>query len=129
MLRHAVLVLLVGLGSGCMKAAAPPAGVAPLVIPVAEVRGGAVAIGAPPEGPRPSPADDGHRPGEHVTVESRGSWLTATLLERRADRWLVRYDERWGGARDALEELVETRRIGAPAPPADEEHSPDDVDP
>jgi hypothetical protein len=62
-------------------------------------------------------------------VESRGSWLGATLVERRGDRWLVRYDERWGGARSSLEELVETRRIGPPAPPTDEEHSPDDVDP
>ena len=111
-----------------MKPAAS-AGPAPLVIPVAGVSGPPIAVGGPADAPHPAQEGDGHSAGQHVTVESHGSWLPATLIERRGDRWLVRYDESWGGARDSLEELVEAERIRPPAPHMDEEHSPDDVDP
>jgi len=133
MLRHwlaslGAAGLVTGAAAGCMKPA-PSGGAAPLVIPVAGVHGQPVAIGGPADQPHASHPDDGHAAGEHVMVESQGSWLPATLIERRGDRWLVRYDAAWGGARDALEELVETARLRPPVEHMDEEHSPDDVDP
>ena len=133
MLRHrlaflAAAALLAGAAAGCMKPAAS-AGAAPIVIPVAGVDGAPLAIGAPADPPHSSNADDGHAVGERVAVESHGTWLPATLIERRGDRWLVRYDAAWGGARDALEELVERHRIRVPVERVDEDHTPDDVDP
>jgi hypothetical protein len=133
MLRHrlalfAATALLCGAAVGCMKPAAS-VGAAPLVIPVSSVSGPPIAVGGPVDAPHPAQEGDGHAVGEHVMVESHGSWLQATLIERRGDRWLVRYEASWGGARDSLEELVESERIRAPVEHVDEEHSPDDVDP
>jgi hypothetical protein len=126
----AAAALLAGVASGCMKASASgPSAAAPIVIPIAGVRGSPLAIGAPADPPRSSNDDDGHGVGERVAVESHGSWLPATLIERRGDRWLVRYDAAWGGARDALEELVERHRIRVAVEHVDDDHTPDDVDP
>lgn len=133
MLRHRLVVLgaaalLAAALTGCMKPAAS-AGLAPLVIPVGGVSDRPIAIGGPVDPPPPANESDGHAAGEHVVVESHGSWLPATLLEHRGDRWLVRYEAAWGGALDSLEELVDSTRIRAPVEHAEEEHSPDDVDP
>ncbi|MDB5215552.1 MAG: hypothetical protein JWO86_3479 [Myxococcaceae bacterium] len=133
MLRHrlawfAAAALLLGAFAGCMKpAASSPA--APLVIPVAAVDAPGIAAGATIDAPHSSAPDDGYAVGERVAVESHGSWLPATLIERRGDRWLVRYDAAWGGAREALEELVERDRIRVSVEHVDEEHTPGDVDP
>jgi hypothetical protein len=66
---------------------------------------------------------------ERVLVELHGTWLTATLIERRGDRRLVHYDERRGATRDSWEELVESERIRLPIAPIDDAMRPDDVDP
>jgi hypothetical protein len=135
MLRHrlaclAAAALLAGAASGCMKASASgPSAAAPILIPVAGVSASPLAIGAPADPPHSSNEDDGHAVGERVAVESHGSWLPATLIERRGDRWRVRYDAAWGGARDVLEELVEHHRIRVHVEHVEEEHTPDDVDP
>ena len=114
--------------TGCMKpAASGPA--APIVIPVGAVSGVPVAIGGAAESPHFANENDGHAAGEHVLVESHGTWLPATLVERHGGRWLVHYSASWGGALDTLEELVESARIRPAAPPMDQEHSPDDGDP
>jgi hypothetical protein len=126
--RHWLAFFAAAALTGCMKPAAST-GPAPLLIPVAAVSGPPIAIGGPVDTPHPAYESDGHAVGDRVAVESHGSWLQATLIERRGDRWLVRYDAAWGGARDSMEELVETARIRASAPHMDEEHSPDDVDP
>jgi hypothetical protein len=117
-----------GAGTGCMKPAAPrPA--AAIVIPVDTVRGPPLAIGGSAESPHFANESDGHVAGEHVLVESHGTWLPATLVERHGGRWLVHYSASWGGALDALEELVESTRIRPAVEPMDQEHSPDDGDP
>ena len=114
--------------TGCMKpAASRPA--AAIVIPVDAVRGAPVAIGGGAESPHFANENDGHVAGEHVLVESHGTWLPATLVERHGGRWLVQYSASWGGALDALEELVESTRIRPAVEPMDQEHSPDDGDP
>ena len=114
--------------AGCMKTAAPgPA--AAIVIPVGAVSGPPVAIGGAAESPHFANENDGHVAGEHVLVESHGTWLPATLVERHGGRWLVHYAASWGGALDSLEELVESARIRPPVEPMEQEHSPDDGDP
>ena len=135
MLRHrlaflAAAAFLAGGASGCMKqTASGPSAAAPICIPVVGVRATPLGISAPADPPRSSTDDDGRAVGERVAVESHGSWLPATLVERRGDRWLVRYDAAWGGARDVLEELVERHRICVAVEHVDEEHTPEDVDP
>ena len=131
---HGRLAFLVsGLGiagalTGCMKApASRPA--APIVIAVAEVRGAPAAVGGAAESPHFANENDGHAAGEHVLVESHGTWLPATLVERHGGRWLVHYSASWGGALDALEELVESTRIRPAVELMDQDHSPDDGDP
>jgi hypothetical protein len=127
--RLALFVIAGALTStGCMKPAASRPAEA-IVIPVDAVRGAPVAIDARTESPHFPSDDDGHVAGEHVVVESHGTWLPATLVERRGGRWLVHYSASWGGALDALEELVESTRIRPAAPHMDQEHSPDDGDP
>ena len=114
--------------TGCMKpAASRPA--AAIVIPVDAVGGAPIAIDGRTESPHFPSENDGHVAGEHVLVESHGTWLPATLVERRGGRWLVHYSASWGGALDVLEELVESTRIRPAAPNMDQEHSPDDGDP
>ncbi len=122
--------VLLGVATGCMKPAAN-AGPAPLVIPVGGVSAPPLAVSGPVDAPHPAFASDGYDPGDRVVVESGGSWLPATLIERHGDRWLVRYEAGWSGsaARDSQEEMVERARIRVVAPHQDEEHSPDDADP
>ena len=65
------------------------------------------ASGLPLEATEPDPREDGRSEGDLVEVEWRGSWWPATLVERRAARWLVHYD---GYAKD-WDEVVTLRRI------------------
>jgi hypothetical protein len=115
-----------------MKASADPdARVPVVVVPVAAVNGPPIAISGTADAPRPAQNDDEHVPGDRVEVAARGSWLPATLIERRGDRWLVHYDELFvrGAAHGEGEEIVERERIRVPVQPVEEDMGPDDVDP
>lgn len=125
------LVCLVCLLWGCAKTAAAP-GVPILDVSVAPSRAAVLSVAPAPDPPQATPEPDGFEIGERVLVELHGTWLTATLIERRGERWLVHYDERRGAtqdARDSLEELVDSERIRVPIEPIDDDMRPDDVDP
>lgn len=112
-----------------MKPAASPA-VPVLDVTVATVRGSSPAIAAAPDPPPEPPEPDGHEAGDRVLVELHGTWLPATLIERRGDRWLVHFDERRGPTpRESRAELVESERIRVPLERIEEDTAPDDVDP
>jgi hypothetical protein len=128
-----VAALLAALAPGCMKASAlqSGAGVPVMVVPVAAVSGPPIAIGAAPDAPHPLPDHDDHSVGDRVEVAAHGSWLPATLIERRGDRWLVHYDETFvhGSAAGVPEEIVERERIRVPVQRVDTDLGPDDADP
>jgi hypothetical protein len=111
-----------------MKPAAPPA-VPTLDVSVATLRGSSPAIAAAPDPPSDALEPDGHEAGDRVLVELHGTWLLATLIERRGDRWLVHFDERRGATRESWAELVESERIRVPLERTEEDMGPDDVDP
>jgi hypothetical protein len=119
------LLLLLLLCSGCMKAtAAAPS--APLVVQVTSVSGAGIAVVGPSASEHSSSGPDGHAAGDRVEIEWQGSWLPATLVERRGDRWLVRYET--GEGREFVE-TVERERIRIPVAPADDDSGEVDVDP
>ena len=116
--------LIVLLAVGCMKAG-PPGGVPTVVVPVTAVSGSAISLMATADAPHTGRDPDGRATGERVEVEWQGSWLPATLLERRGDRWLVHYENR--GAE--WDEAVERERIRALHAPIDVLVPEDENDP
>lgn len=121
---------LVGLGAagsmagGCMKAG-PPAATPIVVVAVSPVSAPALSVGGPASVPHPVSVADDHLPGDPVEVEWQGSWLPATLVERRGDRWLVRYQAGEDDDREDAEEVVERRRIRVPIEPVDGDEDAD----
>lgn len=113
---------------GCMKAG-PPAGVPTVVVAVTSVDGPGISVlGAAPV-TRPAGESDGYTAGDRVEIEWQGSWLPATLVERRGDRWLVRYEAGEADHREYAEETVERERIRVPVILPDDEAGEVDVDP
>lgn len=118
---------------GCTRGRAAPA-VPVIVVPVAAVAGPPLPVtgAAPP--PASSGDADGYATGDQVEVEWQGSWLPATLVERRGDRWRVRYllgddeDSAEPGG-EAAEEIVARERIRIPVEPVEDEGVEVDVDP
>ncbi len=73
----------------------PPPTVPTLVVPVGSVAGAPLAH-RDGSGPSAAPARilaDGRNPGDRVDVEWHGSWYPAVLLERRAEGWLVHFED------------------------------------
>lgn len=114
--------------AGCTRAAAP-AGIPVVVVPVGAVdaRSLTVVASAPQAAP-PAAADD-FAPGDRVEIQWMGSWLPATLVERRGDRWLVRYEAGEDDDREYAEETVERERIRQASPRIYDEGVEVDVDP
>lgn len=123
----AVLVLFATGGCACQRRAAAPAGVPTVVVAVTVVDGPAIEVLGAAAAAHPAGASDGHASGDRVEIEWLGSWLPATLVERRGDRWLVRYEA--GDNGDYAEETVERERIRLPVAAPDDEVGEVDVDP
>ncbi len=117
--------------AGCAKGGAAGAGAGPSVIVVAPTNAPPpIVVGGPVDGPRAKREnDDQHVAGAHMLVEWDGTWVPATLIERRGERWLVHYDEGWRPPALPLEELVDSGSIGARMRHAGEPPAKDDEDP
>lgn len=125
--------MLVATNAGCTKAGRAPA-LPVIVVPVADVTGPALPPAGPGAPPAPIGDTDGLVSGDRVEVEWQGSWLPATLVERRGDRWRVRYalgdgEDSGEPDTDAAEETVERERIRVPTEPVEDEGVEVDVDP
>ena len=131
-----VAVVAVGVAmtiGGCARPGRSPA-VPVIVVPVAEITGATLPVPSPTPAPASAGDEDGYARGDRVEVEWQGSWLPATLVERRGDRWRVRYtlgddDETGEPGAVAAEETVERERIRTPVEPVEDEGDEVDVDP
>lgn len=79
-----------------------------LVVPVEALRGPAIVESASAVAPHAEAEPDALDVGDVVEIESNGTWLPATLVEQRGDRWLVLYLATTG---DRIPEVVERERI------------------
>jgi hypothetical protein len=126
-LAFASFVLLAAIGCAAPGSAGPRANV-PAVVVVALVDGPPISVGGAPMAPHPDDERDGFAVGDRVQIEWQGSWLPATLIERRGDHWLVRYDA-GPDSREDGEEAVARARIRVAVEAADDETGEGDVDP
>jgi len=118
---------LLAAAAGCLHKPGAQANVPTLVV-VDPVDGPAISVLGPATVPRREDDNDGFAVGDRVQIEWQGSWLPATLIGRKGDRWLVRY-EAGRDSGESGEEAVERERIRVAVEPPDDETGELDVDP